>query len=65
MAANFWESTQRRYWQFTKPELEELRAKLEDDDPSLQQMYPLPAIRHLSIFFNQRELHSYGSSTLY
>lgn len=55
MAANFWESTQRRHWQFTKPELEDLRSKLEEDDPSLLQMYPLPGVRHLSIFFNQRK----------
>jgi hypothetical protein len=53
MAANFWESTQRRHWQFTREQLEDLRKKLEDEE--LVQMYPLPALRHLSIYFNQRK----------
>lgn len=55
MAANYWESTQRRYWQFTREQLEGLRKKLEDDDQTLVQMYPLPQLRHLSIYFNQRK----------
>jgi hypothetical protein len=55
MAANYWESSQRRYWQFTREELEDLRKKLEDEDPILVQNYPLPQLRHLSIYFNQRE----------
>ncbi|KAE9380459.1 C/H/G cyclin [Stipitochalara longipes BDJ] len=53
MAANYWESTQRRNWQFTREQLEDLRKKLEDEDQNLVQMYPLPAVRHLSIYFNQ------------
>lgn len=55
MAANYWESTQRRCWQFTRPQLEELRTDLEAQEPDLVQKYPLPHIRHLSIYFNQRE----------
>ena len=55
MAANYWESTQRRHWQFTRQQLEDLRKKLEDEDQNLVQMYPLPQLRHLSIYFNQRE----------
>jgi cyclin C len=55
MAANYWESTQRKHWQFSKSELARLRQKLEDEDKSLVQAYPLPQLRHLSIFFNQRE----------
>lgn len=55
MAANYWESTQRRHWQFTRQELEDLRKKLEDEDQNLVQMYPLPHVRHLSIFINQRK----------
>lgn len=55
MAANYWESTQRKHWQFSKPELARLRQKLEDEDKNLVQAYPLPQLRHLSIFFNQRE----------
>src|SRR3954470_12106028 len=56
MAANYWESTQRRHWQFTRQQLEELRKKLEDEDQNLVQMYPLAQLRHLSIYFNQRTL---------
>lgn len=55
MAANYWESTQRRNWQFTREQLEDLRKKLEDEDQNLVQMYPLPCVRHLSIYFNQRK----------
>lgn len=57
MAANYWESTQRKHWQFTKPELAQLRQKLEDEDKNLVQTYPLPQLRYLSIFFNQREYY--------
>jgi hypothetical protein len=64
MAANYWESTQRRHWQFTRQQLEDLRKKLEDEDQNLVQMYPLPQLRHLSIYFNQREcnLHCYAGT---
>ncbi|RQM06012.1 hypothetical protein DH86_00002574, partial [Scytalidium sp. 3C] len=54
MAANYWESTQRRYWQFTREQLDSLRKKLEEEDQNLVQMYALPQIRHLSIYFNQQ-----------
>jgi cyclin C len=54
MAANYWESTQRKHWQFTRTQLEDLRSKLEDEDQNLVQMYPLPQVRYLSIYFNQR-----------
>lgn len=55
MAANYWESTQRRNWQFTKDQLVQMRQKLEEDEQSLVQMFSLPQLRHLYIFFNQRE----------
>ncbi len=58
MAANYWGSTQRRHWQFTKEQLSSMRQKLEDEDQNLVQMYPLPQTRHLNIFFNQREWSS-------
>jgi hypothetical protein len=65
MAANYWESTQRRNWQFTREKLEDLRKKLEDEDQNLVQMYPLPCVRHLSIYFNQRKSpHGYRDSML-
>jgi cyclin C len=54
MAANYWESSQRRHWQFTKDELAAMRQKLEDDNAELVQMFPLPQLRHLNIYFNQR-----------
>jgi cyclin C len=54
MAANYWESTQRKHWQFTRQQLAELRKKLEGEDQNLVQMYALPQVRHLSIYFNQR-----------
>ncbi|KAM7220548.1 RNA polymerase II holoenzyme cyclin-like subunit [Rhypophila decipiens] len=54
MAANYWESTQRKHWQFTKDELAAMRQALEDEDPALVQMYPLPQLRHLNIYFNQQ-----------
>ena len=55
MAANYWASTQYKYWQCSKQELAEKRKKLEDDDRTLVQQYPLPERRFLSIYFNQRE----------
>ncbi|KAI1300810.1 cyclin domain-containing protein [Xylaria venustula] len=54
MAANYWESSQRRHWQFSKDELAQLREKLEESEQSLVQMFPLPQRRHLNIYFNQQ-----------
>jgi len=54
MAANYWASTQRRHWQFTKDQLSDVRERLEDSDRGLVQQYPLPDRRLLSIYFNQR-----------
>ena len=54
MAANYWESTQRKHWQFTKDKLALLRHRLDEEDPGLVQMFPLPQLRHLNIYFNQR-----------
>ncbi|KAK1754349.1 cyclin-like protein [Echria macrotheca] len=54
MACNYWDSTQRRHWQFTKDELAAMRQKLEDEEASLVQMFPLPQLRHLNIHFNQQ-----------
>ncbi|KAI6350667.1 RNA polymerase II holoenzyme cyclin-like subunit [Pyricularia grisea] len=56
MAANFWESTQRRNWLFTKEELAARRQQLENEDPSLVTMYPLPEWRHLYNYFNYQML---------
>ncbi|KAI2626856.1 cyclin-C [Xylaria nigripes] len=54
MAANYWDSTQRRHWQFSKDELAQMREKLEESEQGLVQMFPLPQRRHLSIYFNQQ-----------
>ena len=56
MAANYWASTQRRHWQFTRETLSQVRQKLEDGDHALVQQYSLPDRRLLSIFFNLRML---------
>lgn len=55
MAASYWDSTQKKYWQFTKEQLLNMRQKLEDEEPGLPALFPLPPIRHLGMFFNQRE----------
>lgn len=54
MAANFWSSTQRRYWQFSKEQLVFIRDKLDSEDKALVQQCPLPDRRLLSNFFNTR-----------
>ncbi|KAI1821701.1 cyclin domain-containing protein [Xylaria intraflava] len=54
MAANYWDSTQRRHWQFSKDELAQMREALEESEQNLVQMFPLPQLRHLSIYFNQQ-----------
>ncbi|KAI2617428.1 cyclin-C [Hypoxylon sp. NC1633] len=54
MAANYWESTQRRFWQFSKDELSQMREDLEKSDQNLVQMFPLPRRTHLNIYFNQQ-----------
>lgn len=54
MSANFWDSTQRRFWQFSKDDLAAKRQKLEDDNAEITQAFPLPQARHLYIYFNQR-----------
>ncbi|CAH0050158.1 unnamed protein product [Clonostachys solani] len=54
MSANYWESTQRRHWQFTKEQLDSTRQKLEEENAELVRMFPLPQIRHLYIYFNQQ-----------
>lgn len=55
MAANYWASTQRRHWQFSKSELDDLRNELASEEKALIAAYPLPDLRHLSIYINQRE----------
>ena len=54
MAANYWASTQRLYWQFSRIELQEILLNQENKDQPLTQQYPLPDRRMLSIFYNQQ-----------
>lgn len=54
MAANYWASTQRLHWHFTRSELQDIRRKLETEDLASHQQYSLPDRRLLSIFFNQQ-----------
>lgn len=56
MAANYWESTQRKFWTFTKQQLALQRRMLEEADRNLVNMYPLPDRRLLSIHFSHRTL---------
>lgn len=56
MAANYWESTQRRFWQFSKDELAQMREELEKSEQNLVQSFPLPRRTHLNIYFNQRKI---------
>ena len=61
MAANYWASTQRRHWHFSRETLAEIRQKLEEDDRALVQQYPLPDRRLLSNFYYQRTCSYYIS----
>ena len=61
MAANYWTSTQRQHWQFSKAELAETRRRIEDFDRNHVQQNPLPDWRLLSIYINQRERHQTSS----
>ena len=56
MAANYWTSSQRRCWQFSRQALSDIREQLESGEQNLIQQYPLPDRRLLSLFFNQRML---------
>jgi len=65
MAANYWESTQRKHWTFTKAELAERWNKLDQDEAQLVQQYPLPERRLLNIYFSLRESQSECPSLAY
>ncbi|KAK2593977.1 RNA polymerase II holoenzyme cyclin-like subunit [Conoideocrella luteorostrata] len=55
MSANYWDSTQRRHWLFSKDQLASMRQRLDDDNADLVRMFPLPQPRHLAIYFNQQD----------
>lgn len=54
MSANYWDSTQAKFWTFTKAELAELRRELEKANQILHNKYPLPDRRLMSIFLQQQ-----------
>jgi cyclin C len=54
MAASYWDSTQRKHWTFSKPQLLEQRRKLEETERMLMTQYPLPDRRLLNIYFSIR-----------
>ncbi|CUS14312.1 unnamed protein product [Tuber aestivum] len=54
MAANYWASSQRLHWQMSRQRLAEVRSALDAQDPKTVQQYPLPELRHLSIYFNSQ-----------
>jgi cyclin C len=64
MASSYWESTQRKFWTFTKQQLAFERKKIEEPERNLVNMYPLPDRRHLSIYFYHRMCSSYSIKRL-
>ncbi|KAF2401468.1 RNA polymerase II holoenzyme cyclin-like subunit [Trichodelitschia bisporula] len=54
MAANYWESSQRKYWTFSKKGLADVR-RAQESEPANKQLiatYPLPERRLLNIYFH-------------
>lgn len=51
MASSYWESTQRKFWTFTRAQLAAERKRTEDSERALVNMHPLPERRHLNIYF--------------
>ncbi|KAJ5246388.1 RNA polymerase II holoenzyme cyclin-like subunit [Penicillium chermesinum] len=54
MAANYWASTQRRHWLFSREKLADVRNRLRERDKVGHSQYQLPDQRLLNIYFNQR-----------
>lgn len=50
MAANYWDSTQAKYWTFTKSELVEARNQLQESTQQVHTKYQLPDRRLLNIY---------------
>lgn len=60
MAANYWASTQRQHWVYSRENLRAIRQGLESEDSDLTKQYPTVDWRLLSIYFNQRMRASRG-----
>lgn len=54
MAANYWDSTQARFWSFTKDQLNDMQIQMRAANKSLHIKYELPEPRHLNIFLQQQ-----------
>ncbi|KAG9523368.1 C/H/G cyclin, partial [Aureobasidium melanogenum] len=54
MAANYWDSTQRTYWTFTKDQLDDIRNQQQKDNQELHNKYPLPEPRLMNIYIQQQ-----------
>jgi len=64
MAANYWESSQRKYWTFTKKELADMRKALENEHQQLVTQFPLPDRRVLNVYFGYRKSPIYPYNPL-
>lgn len=53
MAANYWSSTQRRFWLFTRDSLAGIREEHQADDRSVAQQYPIPDNRLINIYIRE------------
>lgn len=56
MAANYWTSTQRKYWTFTPEKLAEIRDDLERQHAKVIEQYPYPDPRLMFVFLRDRLL---------
>ncbi|KAH9810498.1 RNA polymerase II holoenzyme cyclin-like subunit [Teratosphaeria destructans] len=54
MAANYYDSTQAKYWTFSKLELTSVRQSIASSNPQHHQKYPLPDRRHVSIYIQSQ-----------
>lgn len=56
MAANYWASTQRKHWLFSRERLAEIRESFKDKDKAAHSHFPLPDPRLVNVYFNQRTI---------
>jgi hypothetical protein len=64
MAANYWDSTQRTHWTFTKDQLDDIRSLQQQDDQELHSRFPLPEPRLMNIYIQQRKFVEIPQSPL-
>ena len=54
MASNYWDSTQAKFWTFTRDELAERRSELVRLNASMHSKYEMPERRIVDIYLQQR-----------